>query len=490
MARAARARASARSCASAPPASRSTRSIEQTPAAGQRGRRGIDRDDLRLERQGARGPRRDRPDRRARPRPSCDDAGFGVSVRTRQTDQPDEEGIVLSQSPRGGVERREGATVTITVGEPAPPVAGADAVRVVVLGGGRSSEHPVSLDVGVARCWTASSAPGTRRVLVVIGRDGVWREARDGSASRSRSLPARGLLGRGRRVPGPARPVRRGRHGAGAARVRRRAVRGRRRARLRGLHGQGRLQGADGPGGHAAGALRGRHRARVGHAPRQRRWTRLAEPRAAGVREAGPARVERRDLEGVGRATSWRRRVEAALAHDPVVLVEAAAIGIEVECSVIGNDEPVASEPGQVIAHGDWYDYEAKYTEGGMELVVPAPITAAQRERVRRIAQEAFLRSVVQRPRARRLLRHRAGPGAPERAEHDPGLHRHERLRTPVRGVGNRATRSCWTGCSATRSSATSANARIRTSRTSRSSSHLARSRALEPPVRSLREAS
>jgi serine/threonine-protein kinase len=50
-----------------------------------------------------------------------DDAGFGVSVRTRETDQPDEEGTVLSQSPRGGVERREGATVTVTVGELAAP---------------------------------------------------------------------------------------------------------------------------------------------------------------------------------------------------------------------------------------------------------------------------------------------------------------------------------------------------------------------------------
>jgi len=50
-----------------------------------------------------------------------DDAGFGASVRTRETDQPDEDGTVLSQSPRGGVERREGATVTITVGELAAP---------------------------------------------------------------------------------------------------------------------------------------------------------------------------------------------------------------------------------------------------------------------------------------------------------------------------------------------------------------------------------
>jgi eukaryotic-like serine/threonine-protein kinase len=49
------------------------------------------------------------------------DAGFQVSVRTRPTDQPDEDGTVLSQSPRGGVERRERATVTITVGELTTP---------------------------------------------------------------------------------------------------------------------------------------------------------------------------------------------------------------------------------------------------------------------------------------------------------------------------------------------------------------------------------
>ena len=55
---------------------------------------------------------------------------------------------------------------------------------------------------------------------------------------------------------------------------------------------------------------------------------------------------------------------------------------------MIGNDEPIASEPGEVVTTGaEWYDYEAKYTEGGMELVVPAPISAAQRERVRRIAR-------------------------------------------------------------------------------------------------------
>jgi beta-lactam-binding protein with PASTA domain len=53
-----------------------------------------------------------------------EDAGFVPSVRNRPTDQPDEEGIVLSQAPRGGVQRRENSTVTLTVGEltttPAP----------------------------------------------------------------------------------------------------------------------------------------------------------------------------------------------------------------------------------------------------------------------------------------------------------------------------------------------------------------------------------
>jgi serine/threonine-protein kinase len=53
------------------------------------------------------------------------DAGFTPSVRTRQTDQPDEDGTVLSQSPRGGASRKEGATVTITVGQLATPEPGA-----------------------------------------------------------------------------------------------------------------------------------------------------------------------------------------------------------------------------------------------------------------------------------------------------------------------------------------------------------------------------
>jgi len=82
--------------------------------------------------------------------------------------------------------------------------------------------------------------------------------------------------------------------------------------------------------------------------------------------------------------------VELALRHDPRVIVEASAAGREVECSVLGNEQPEASLPGEVVAHAAWYDFEAKYTEGGMELRVPAPIEEAAATRVRELAVEVF----------------------------------------------------------------------------------------------------
>jgi D-alanine-D-alanine ligase len=95
----------------------------------------------------------------------------------------------------------------------------------------------------------------------------------------------------------------------------------------------------------------------------------------------------------VGEQAELEQALALAFEHDPCVLAEAGAVGIEVECSVIGNEEPVVSEPGQVTAHADWYDFDAKYKAGGMELTVPAPISEAQRERVQRIARDAYLAS-------------------------------------------------------------------------------------------------
>lgn len=87
--------------------------------------------------------------------------------------------------------------------------------------------------------------------------------------------------------------------------------------------------------------------------------------------------------------------LEAAVAlarrHDDKVLVEEHVVGTEVECSVLGNREPIASVVGEIVAHAEWYDYSSKYDEGGMELVVPARISPEATERVRSLAVESFL---------------------------------------------------------------------------------------------------
>jgi D-alanine-D-alanine ligase len=85
--------------------------------------------------------------------------------------------------------------------------------------------------------------------------------------------------------------------------------------------------------------------------------------------------------------------LDDAFTHDSLVIVEAFSDGMEVECSVMGLDEPQASVPGEiVILKGEWYDYTAKYDDGGMELVVPARVPETVREEIRRLAVDTFKR--------------------------------------------------------------------------------------------------
>jgi D-alanine-D-alanine ligase len=82
--------------------------------------------------------------------------------------------------------------------------------------------------------------------------------------------------------------------------------------------------------------------------------------------------------------------VEAAVAFDPRVIIEANSTGREVECSVLGNLEPETSLPGEILADAEWYDFEAKYTEGRMRLGVPAAIGDGASTELRRMAAEVF----------------------------------------------------------------------------------------------------
>jgi D-alanine-D-alanine ligase len=91
-------------------------------------------------------------------------------------------------------------------------------------------------------------------------------------------------------------------------------------------------------------------------------------------------------------AEELRQGVALAFEHDEKVLVEQYVAGIEVEVGVLGNLQPIASLPGEiVVTHNEWYDYEAKYDEGEMDLVVPARISEAQLERAQELAVRAFV---------------------------------------------------------------------------------------------------
>jgi D-alanine-D-alanine ligase len=255
-------------------------------------------------------------------------------------------------------------------------------VRVAVLAGGRSSEHDVSLD----------SAASVREGLAAAGHDVTWVDlARDGSwTCEGEEVALRaggGLLG-----ADAVFPVLHGPFGEDGT-------------------VQGLLELLDVPyvgSGVLASALcmdKITFKDVMGRSglPQVPYWSldgvagvALADPSAVSYPcWVKPARLG--SSVGIARVDGpdeLEAAVEAAAAHDPRVIVEASARGIEVECSVLGpTDAPQASQPGEILlagGEGGWYDYDAKYSPGGMELVVPARISDAARERVRELAVTAF----------------------------------------------------------------------------------------------------
>lgn len=83
--------------------------------------------------------------------------------------------------------------------------------------------------------------------------------------------------------------------------------------------------------------------------------------------------------------------VEEALRHDRRVVVEKGLTVRELECGVLGNDTPQASVVGEIRPKWEFYDYQAKYEEGGAELIIPAPIATTTSDELREIAVRAFM---------------------------------------------------------------------------------------------------
>jgi D-alanine-D-alanine ligase len=258
-------------------------------------------------------------------------------------------------------------------------------VTVVVLCGGRSSEHEISLASGAAVREGLAQA-GHEVVGVEIGRDGTWRL----EGSEVELLPGRGLLG-----ADVVFPVLHGPFGEDGT-------------------VQGLLECLDvayvGAGVLASAVCMDKvvFKDLMAHAGlpqvdyrsvEHRDWREDPERVSGDLAGLGlpvfvkPARLGSSvGIVRVAEPDELAGAVTQALGYDERAIVEAAAGGIEVECSVIGHTgAPEASMPGEiVVADREWYDSEAKYTPGGMELVVPARISEAARERVREVAMRAF----------------------------------------------------------------------------------------------------
>jgi D-alanine-D-alanine ligase len=100
---------------------------------------------------------------------------------------------------------------------------------------------------------------------------------------------------------------------------------------------------------------------------------------------------------GISRATDKKSlldAIELAARYDRKVIVEEGLDAREIECAVLGNDEPLASLPGEYVVHdaaASFLDYTEKYSSTGrVDFVVPAPLTKAQTARIRRMSIEAF----------------------------------------------------------------------------------------------------
>ena len=119
---------------------------------------------------------------------------------------------------------------------------------------------------------------------------------------------------------------------------------------------------------------------------------------------------------GISKVTSadgLQEAVELAFQHDAKVLVEELIEGREVECGVLGNTDPVASLPGEIVIanDSDWYDYAAKYDEGAMELRVPAGAAGGGDRRAARDGAARVPGLRVRRHGPHRLLRDAARGG-------------------------------------------------------------------------------
>ena len=125
-----------------------------------------------------------------------------------------------------------------------------------------------------------------------------------------------------------------------------------------------------------------RRTAAIAKAERELSWPMFVKPACAGSSVGAAKASDRKELE---------TRAAEAFAWDDKILIEPFIPAREIECSVTGNDDPVAYTPGEIIPTHEFYDYEAKYTDpDGASLRIPADIDEGETRKVRQMAVDAY----------------------------------------------------------------------------------------------------
>ncbi|HEU0005259.1 MAG TPA: D-alanine--D-alanine ligase family protein [Terriglobia bacterium] len=93
----------------------------------------------------------------------------------------------------------------------------------------------------------------------------------------------------------------------------------------------------------------------------------------------------------VKNATALDSAMDLAAQYDRKIIIEKGLDAREIECSVLGNDDPLASLPGEIVPSREFYDYESKYLDESSRLLIPAPLEASQTKAVQELAIRTFL---------------------------------------------------------------------------------------------------
>jgi D-alanine-D-alanine ligase len=269
-------------------------------------------------------------------------------------------------------------------------------LRVAVVYGGRSVEHEVSLVS--ARAIMAALDPARYEVLpVLVSRDGRWSGGRFGSKARShagvRELFRFAIAG-GARPVDVVFPIIHGTGGEDGT-----------------LQGLLMLAGLPFVGAGVLGSALGMDKAAM-KAMFQEAGLPIVRYRAVSRREYDAdatgieVALERHcgypcfvkpanggSSVGVSKCrdrAGLQRGLRLAFRYDHRVVVETGIDGREIECSVLGNDNPEASLAGEIVPAGEFYDYKSKYVDTGSRLVIPAPLSRAQQALIRDLSVRAF----------------------------------------------------------------------------------------------------